>query len=104
MKTKRTMRVKKHFLASNNSNYSFNQDSTIQLRDEIIDQIALYCAELSQLLLFDFAENIASGFMSLPVNSGLDVCLSDYKKTIDQKGLYNAGGDILESMRKLIAA
>ncbi|MFY0645164.1 MAG: hypothetical protein JXR19_11955 [Bacteroidia bacterium] len=105
MKTKKTITGGKHSLyAPLSPNYTFNPDQTIQLRDEIIDQMALYCAELSQMLLFDFAENVASGFLSLPVNTGLDTCLYDYKQTIDRKGLYQAGEDILESMRKLIAA
>ncbi len=72
------------------------------LRDEVIDHMAIYCAELSQLLLMDFAENVASQLVELPVNLGMGRQFYEYKYRIERDGLYSAGEDILMSMRELV--
>jgi hypothetical protein len=65
--------------------------------------MAIYCAELSQILLIDFAENIAMEWVELPMTSELYDLLNAYQEQIDKVGLYSAGHEILLNMRATVS-
>ena len=92
---------KKSVLTSDHAS-NFDPNKASELRDEVIDHMALYCAELSQLLLMDFAENLASQLVDLPVSVGMGRQFFEYKYRIDRDGLFSAGEEILLSMRELV--
>ena len=103
-KTKiKTTNRKSVFRSNADESSKFDPSQASALRDEVIDHLALYCAELSQLLLMDFAENVASQLVELPVSIGMGRQFYEYKYRIDRDGLYLAGEDILQSMRALVA-
>ncbi len=81
---------------------SFNALKAFALREKIINSMANYCAELSQVLLVDFAENIAMEWVELPMTAELYELLTAYQDQIDKVGLPAAGHQILLNMRATI--
>lgn len=81
----------------------FNVSKAFALREQLINEMAAYCAEISQILLVDFAENVAIELDELHMNKQLFDTLQTYEKRINEKGLYLVGNEVLLAMRKLVA-
>lgn len=100
--------IKNHYIPSVrikdlNQKSELNAIKALALREELINKVAAYCAELSHVLLVDFAENIAMEMVELPMTEALNSQLKIYDKMIRRQGLYLAGEFIVTDMRRLVA-
>ena len=82
---------------------NFSQHKAMDLRDQLIQQMASYCAETSMDLFSEYAFNIAGKFAQLPVDKQMYAKMVQIDRSIQLEGVHTVGVDVINEMRRLVA-
>ena len=74
----------------------------IALRDDVLNEVAHYCSNLSQQLFIEYSTSIIPAVLSMEWNNDLYLEFLQYKRLIDTKGRENACNSIILNLQQLI--
>lgn len=86
------------------SKVRFNESNATALKNQIIQQVGAYCAELSYVLMVSFVEQVANKLRDLPVTEEMYNRLLQCDRAITMNGVYVAGHDVMEELKGMANA
>lgn len=79
--------------------HGFNLKELAAVREQLIERMASYCAELSQALLFNFLHEVAEGLKKMPLDTQMAFYLTSLNSTLDQTDVFEIGDDVIHDLR-----
>ncbi|MBR9860402.1 hypothetical protein GYB22_06570 [bacterium] len=75
-----------------------------QLRNEVLDQVSIYCSQLSNTLLMEFDESIVDQVKELRIDIDVSERFLAMKKKLEEDDRIIVGHEILKELREMINA
>lgn len=80
-----------------------NTERAKEIRSQVVDSLAEYCAELSFIAFHEFADETAGKIDALPINRKWHRIFKQYLHKIRSKGAAEVGGEILSDLNRQMA-